>query len=152
MKAYNLSSAEEVMKNSETAYFLTSGTSMMPLIRTHKDIVVISRICENVAVGDVVLYKKQGENKLVLHRIIKLKKGGSYIIRGDNTYKNELVSSDNILGVMTAIYRSGRYIDCKKSLLYKLYVRLNMLFFPFRFVFKNKLCNFLVKIKRKILS
>lgn len=60
MKAYSLNSAEEVLKNNETSYFLTSGASMKPLLRTHKDIVVISRTSRPVSVGEVVLYRKTG--------------------------------------------------------------------------------------------
>lgn len=150
MKAYSLNSAEEVLKNNETAYFLTSGTSMKPLLRTHKDIVVISRALHPVSVGEVVLYRKTGADKLVLHRIIGVKQEGIYIIRGDNTYSNEYVPQSDILGVMTAVYRSGKYIDCKKSVLYKIYVKLNGFFYPVRRIFKTKILVFLVKIKRKI--
>lgn len=150
MKAYSLNSAEEVLKNNETSYFLTSGTSMKPLLRTHKDIVVISRTSRPVSVGEVVLYRKTGADKLVLHRIIGVKQEGTYIIRGDNTYSNEYVPQSDILGVMTAVYRSGKYIDCKKSVLYKIYVKLNRFFYPVRLIFKTKILVFLVKIKRKI--
>ncbi len=150
MKAYSLNSAEEVLKNNETSYFLTSGASMKPLLRTHKDIVVISRTSRPVSVGEVVLYRKTGADKLVLHRIIGVKQEGTYIIRGDNTYSNEYVPQSDILGVMTAVYRSGKYIDCKKSVLYKIYVKLNGFFYPVRLIFKTKILVFLVKIKRKI--
>ena len=150
MKAYSLNSAEEVLKNNETSYFLTSGASMKPLLRTHKDIVVISCTSRPVSVGEVVLYRKTGADKLVLHRIIGVKQEGTYIIRGDNTYSNEYVPQSDILGVMTAVYRSGKYIDCKKSVLYKIYVKLNGFFYPVRLIFKTKILVFLVKIKRKI--
>lgn len=150
MKVYSLNSAEEVLKNNETSYFLTSGASMKPLLRTHKDIVVISRTSRPVSVGEVVLYRKTGADKLVLHRIIGVKQEGTYIIRGDNTYSNEYVPQSDILGVMTAVYRSGKYIDCKKSVLYKIYVKLNRFFYPVRLIFKTKILVFLVKIKRKI--
>lgn len=150
MKAYSLNSAEEVLKSRETAYFLTSGASMKPLLRTHKDIVVIRRVPQPFSVGEVVLYKKAGADKLVLHRIIGVKQEGTYIIRGDNTYSNEYVPQSDILGVMTAVYRSGKYIDCKKSVLYKIYVKLNRFFYPARRIFKTKILAFSVKIKRKI--
>ena len=123
---------------------------MKPLLRTHKDIVVISRTSRPVSVGEVVLYRKTGADKLVLQRIIGVKQEGTYRIRGDNTYSNEYVPQSDILGVMTAVYRSGKYIDCKKSVLYKIYVKLNRFFYPVRLIFKTKILVFLVKIKRKI--
>lgn len=152
MKTYNLNSAEEILQHEETTYFLTSGASMYPLLRTHKDIVVINRTSQPLSVGEVALYKKSGASKLVLHRVIGIASDGVYIIRGDNTYCKEYVPQDDVLGVMTAIYRGGKYIDCAKSKMYKFYVWSVKIFYPFRWIWKIKIRPFLSRIKRKILK
>lgn len=152
MKTYNISSAEEILKTNETAAFLTAGASMYPLLRTHKDIVVISRAKHPLNVGDVPLYKKSGTQKLILHRIIGITEDGAYITRGDNTYHKEYVMQHDVVGVMTALYRGGKYIDCQNSKKYKTYVAAVKLFYPIRWLWKTKICAFLGKVKRGINS
>lgn len=152
MKTYDINAVEEQLKNQDTAAFLTSGASMRPLLRTHKDIVVISRAKHPLAVGEVPLYKKRGVDKLILHRIIGIKEDGTYITRGDNTYHKEYIPQSDVVGVMTAVYRGGKYIDCASSKAYKIYVKINKFLYPVRYVWKTKIRATLGKIKRKILS
>ena len=141
---------EKALQTQDTAAFLTSGASMRPLLRTHKDIVVIKKAQQPLNVGDVPLYKKTGVDKLILHRIIGIKNDGTYIIRGDNTYHKEFVSQDDVIGVMTAIYRGGKYVDCSVSTGYKIYVKLNRIFYPVRYLWKTKIRATLGKIKRRL--
>lgn len=148
MKTYDINDAINQLQTQQSAAFLTSGASMRPLLRTHKDIVVIARPTFPLVVGDVPLYKKNGVDKLVLHRIIGIKPNGTYIIRGDNTYHKEYVKQEDIVGVMTAIYRGGKYIDCANSKRYKLYVKWNRLTYPIRCVWKTKIRATLGRIKR----
>lgn len=150
MKTYDINAVEDQLKTQETAAFLTSGESMRPLLRTHRDIVVISRATHPLQVGDVPLYKKKGVKKLILHRIIDMHEDGTYITRGDNTYHREYIPQADVVGVMTAIYRGGKYIDCATSKRYKLYVKYNKFFYPVRMVWRTKIRATLGRIKRKI--
>ncbi len=150
MKTYDINAVEEVLKTQDSAAFLTSGASMRPLLRTHKDIVVISKPQHPLNVGDVPLYKKAGVDKLILHRIIGVRPDGVYIIRGDNTYHKEYIPQGDVVGVMTAIYRGGKYIDCAASKGYKIYVKTNRFFYPVRWLWKTKIRATLGKIKRKL--
>lgn len=152
MKTYDINAVEEQLKTQDTVAYLTSGASMRPLLRTHKDIVVISKAQHPLSVGDVPLYKKKGVEKLILHRIIGVSPDGTYIIRGDNTYQKEYVPQSDVVGVMTAIYRGGKYIDCSTSRTYKIYVKTNRLLYPVRWLWKTKIRAFLGRVKRKILS
>lgn len=149
MKTYDIADIEEALKTQDTVAFLTRGASMRPLLRTHKDIVVISRAKHPLRVGDVPLYKKLGVQKLILHRIIDIKPDGTYITRGDNTYHKEYIPRCDVVGVMTALYRGGKYIDCSTSKKYKFYVKINRIFYPIRYVWKTKIRATLSKIKRK---
>lgn len=150
MKTHDINAVEQVLATQDTAAFLTSGASMMPLLRTHKDIVVISRVTRPLVIGDVPLYKKSGVDKLILHRIIGIASDGIYIIRGDNTYHKEYIPQSAIVGVMTAIYRGGKYIDCNTSKRYKFYVKYNKLSYPIRWLYKAKIRAFLGRVKRKL--
>lgn len=152
MKTYDINAVEEQLKTQDAVAYLTSGASMRPLLRTHKDIVVISKPTHPLSVGDVPLYKKKGVEKLILHRIIGVANDGTYIIRGDNTYQKEYVPQSDVVGVMTAIYRGGKYIDCSASRSYKIYVKANRLLYPVRWLWKTRIRAFLGRIKRKLLS
>lgn len=152
MKTYDINVVEEQLKTQDTVAYLTSGASMRPLLRTHKDIVVISKAKHPLSIGDVPLYKKKGVEKLILHRIIGIASDGTYIIRGDNTYHKEYVPKTDVVGVMTALYRNGKYIDCGTSKAYKIYVKANRLLYPVRWLWKTRIRAFLVRVKRKIIS
>ena len=149
MKSYEINAVEQALQTQESASFLTNGASMRPLLRTHKDMVVISRPQHPLKVGDVPLYKKRGVNKLILHRIIGIRTDGVYVIRGDNTYVKEYVPQEDVVGVMTAVYRGGKYIDCANSKGYKIYVALNRLCYPVRHIWHAQIKVMLIKIKRK---
>lgn len=112
---------------------ITSGISMYPMLRNGKDIVVIKTPDRPLKRHDVVLYIKEGTNKLILHRIIGFK-GDALVIRGDNTYHREIVKRENVLGLLAAFYRKGKYCDCRR-LSYRAYVVLMRLFYPVRYVF-----------------
>lgn len=148
----DITQAESILQKNESAAFLTSGSSMYPLLRTHKDIVVINRAEKPLVTDDVALYKKSGAKKLILHRVIDLLPSGVYVIRGDNTYCKEFVPPQDVVGVMTAFYRNGKYTDCKTSKIYKIYVKSVKLFYPIRFLWKTKIRVFLSKIKQKLKS
>lgn len=150
MNSCEINAIEQQLKTQDTASFLTKGASMYPLLRTHKDIVVIKKATHPLKVGEAPLYKVKGAENLVLHRIIGISSDGRYIIRGDNTYKKEFVKSENIVGVMTAVYRGGRYIDCEKSKKYKIYVKINKISYPVRWLWKTKIRAVLGAVKRKI--
>ena len=150
MKTCEINAVEEQLKTDGTAAFLTRGASMYPLLRTHKDIVVIGPAEHPLCEGQVPLYRVDGAKNLVLHRIIGVADDGKYIIRGDNTYQKEYVPQDHVIGVMTAVYRGGKYIDCANSKKYKFYVKFNRFSYPVRWLWKTKIRAFLGTVKRKI--
>lgn len=150
MAETELKNADEVLKTQDEVMSLTRGTSMRPLLRQGRDIVVIKRPQFPLKVGDVPLYKVKSRKELVLHRILKVNNDGSYIIRGDNLYAKEHVAESQIVGVMKAFYREGKYFDCEKSRKYKIYIVLNRVSYPIRYFWKFKLRPLLSKIKHMI--
>ncbi len=150
MKTYAINEVEAKLQTEDTVAFLTIGASMRPLLRTNKDIVVISRPQFPLKKGEVALYKKKGVKKLILHRVIDIGCDNVYIIRGDNTYHKEYIPQDNIIGVMTEVYRGGKYIDCQNSKGYRRYVKTNKFFYPVRWLWHTKIRAVLSKIKHKL--
>ncbi len=105
---------------------LTKGASMRPLFREHKDIVIIESLNRKPKVNDVLLYSKKGYKSLVLHRLLKIKKDGTLVIRGDNNYFTEYdIRENDIVGVLKEFYREGKYCNCKNKryLIYSFYIR-----------------------------
>ena len=147
-----LKNAEELLKTQDEVMTRTKGISMRPLLRQGRDIVVIKRPKFPLKAGDVPLYRVKGKEELVLHRILRVKKDGTYIIRGDNLFRKEYVKESQIVGVMKAFYREGRYCDCEKSRKYKLYIILNRVSYPLRYLWKCILRPMLAKVYKKILN
>ena len=142
--------AEELLKTQDEVMTRTKGASMRPLLRQGRDIVVIKRPQFPLKAGDVPLYRVKGKEELVLHRILKVRGDGTYIIRGDNLFLKEYVKESQIVGVMKAFYRDGRYCDCEKSRKYKLYIVLNRVSYPLRYLWKCMVRPILYKAYRKI--
>ena len=110
---------DELEKNGLLVYS-TVGRSMLPLIRQHRDVSVISkRPAGRLKKNDVVLYHI-GE-RYVLHRIIGVTETG-YKILGDNLTEIEYnVTDDEIIGVLTGLIRNGKKVNLA-GLRYKMYV------------------------------
>ena len=98
---------EYLDKNGELTY-TNVGTSMMPLLRQHRDLFTVKRKGkERCKAGDVVLYKRP-PNWYVLHRIVEVRPD-SYVILGDNCIAKEYgILDSDILGVMTSYVRKGK--------------------------------------------
>lgn len=115
------STFEEELKEKGVLVYTNVGTSMRPLIRQGKDVMIIKSFdnCCKLKKMDVPLYKREN-GQYVLHRIIKVTKDG-YVIRGDNTYSNEYgVTDSQILGVLSGVIRNGKEISVN-SFWYKVY-------------------------------
>lgn len=150
MAETDLKNVEELLKIRDEVMTRTRGISMRPLLRQGRDIVVIKKPQFPLKVGDAPIYKVKNKKELVLHRILKVNDDGSYIIRGDNLFFKEYVFENQIVGVMRAFYREGKYCECEKSLKYKVYVFLNRISYPLRYLWSVRLRPLLSKIKHKI--
>lgn len=151
MQHLDIYEIEEKLKNDEEVSSLTVGISMEPMLRQHRDIVIIKRVNGRLKRNDVPLYRRSGCDRFVLHRILKVTNDG-YVIRGDNLYRKEYdVKDGDIIGVLKAFYRDGKYYDCEKSRKYKTYVFFMRVSYPLRYIWKFKLRPFLGKVKRFIL-
>ena len=112
-------SFESVLEKEGTLLYKNKGTSMLPLIRQDRDLMLIARKgperCRRL---DAVLFRRDN-GQYVLHRILKVRPA-DYWVAGDNCSSGEYVREDQILGILTAVIRDGKQIraDAPACLLY----------------------------------
>lgn len=120
---------EELAKNGKLIY-TNVGDSMMPLIRQHRDLLVIEKPAGRLKKYDVPLYRRDS-GQYVLHRILKVR-AEDYVICGDNRWKKEYGITDrHVIGVLTAVIRDGKEVSVR-SLKYRIYVHIWCDCFPVR--------------------
>lgn len=80
---------EKILEADGVYASVTAGTSMRPLFKTHRDMIVVKKKEAPLKKYDVVLYKVGG--KYILHRVIGFDRERALcIIRGDNTYSKDV--------------------------------------------------------------
>lgn len=132
MEQYN--SIKEILDKTGTYTGLTMGSSMQPLIHQQKDNIIVVKNKGRLKKYDVPVYITSS-GKYVMHRIIKVC-DDHYVIVGDNLLAKEYVTDDMICGVLVGFYKNGKhYVDCRKSVLYKIYSRLWVALLPVRPLF-----------------
>lgn len=132
---------EDILAEHGTLVYTNTGDSMMPLLREHRDVLVIKPKPEGrLHRLDIAFYKRDNGN-YVLHRVLWVRKN-DYLICGDNrTWVERGIQDRHILGVLDAVVRDGKTIPLRStpehphvSLRYRLYVHLWCDFFPVRSV------------------
>ncbi len=124
------SSFEEVLAKEGRLVYSNVGTSMLPLIRQGRDLMVIRKPSGRLRKYDVPLYRRDN-GQYVLHRVLKVREE-DYVICGDNCIRLETGITDRqILGVLTAVVRDGKELPVT-DWRYRLYVLLWCGLFPLR--------------------
>ncbi len=125
-----MKSFEEILEEEGLLVYSSVGSSMWPLIRQGRDLLVIRRQSGRLKKYDVPLYRRDS-GQYVLHRILKVREN-DYVICGDNRWHRETGITDrHILGVLTAIIRDGKELSVTDRR-YRLYVCLWCGLFPVR--------------------
>ena len=131
-----IKSFEEILEEKGTLCYTSVGTSMLPLIREGKDIIVIrKRTGERLRKYDVAFFVRPGitgRGRYVLHRVLRVNPDGSYWIAGDNCTGGETVREENVIGVLSKVVRDGRTITDGNW--YRLYVLVWCACRPVRFI------------------
>ena len=109
---------EELDKNGFFIY-TSKGTSMLPLIKEGRDVLLIRKTDGCIKKYDIALYKKN--DKYVLHRIMRVDENG-YSTCGDHQIRWETgIKRANILGVLSGLKRKNEEIDFN-SFSYRMYI------------------------------
>ena len=145
----SLSSVTDQLLQGKKVICPNRGTSMLPLLRQGKDLMVISpRPDSRLKKYDALLFKRDNGD-LVLHRVLKVLEKG-YLMNGDHQIVKETVREDQILGIMTHVMRGKKLIPVT-SLRMRCYIHLWYAPYPLRCLFlraNGKLHG----IKRRILK
>ena len=138
---------EEILARDGRLVYRNAGTSMNPMIREGRDILVIRPADGKLKRLDIPLYKRDS-GEYVLHRIIRIRKDG-YVLCGDNRYRPEYgVQDRQVIGVLSAVVRDGRE-EPVGSFKWKLFAYVWTLLFPARVV-AGKSRTVLRRIKKKL--
>ncbi len=91
------------------------GTSMLPLLRQGKDSVALVSP-SSPRRGDILLYRR-ADGAYVLHRLVKIRRGGELVFSGDNHMMVESgIEKESILAAVAAVYREDKRIEKKAPL------------------------------------
>ena len=126
------------------------GISMRPMIHAGRDAVLIETPKEPPKRYDLVMYTRP-DLQGVIHRVMRIREDGYYVINGDNCWQLEIVAPENIAGIVTEFCRKGKWHPVSDPR-YQLYVKVwtNLLFVrrPLFYV-RDKLKRLAGKAKRK---
>lgn len=122
---------EEILALQGLLMYTNTGDSMMPLLRQHRDVLIIRPKPEGrLSRLDVPLYKRDN-GQYVLHRVLWVRKQ-DYILCGDNQwYPERGITDQHIIGILDAVVRDGKTLPLRAthehpdvSWKYRLYVHL----------------------------
>ncbi|MBQ8922070.1 MAG: S24/S26 family peptidase [Oscillospiraceae bacterium] len=121
---------EQELEQNGRLVFTNVGTSMEPLIRQGRDLLIIEKPHGRLKKYDIPLYRRQS-GQYVLHRILKVR-AQDYVLCGDNRRRKETGITDRqIIGVLTAVVRDGKEIPMT-ALRCRMYAHLWCDLFPLR--------------------
>ena len=120
---------EEILAKDGKLVYRTKGSSMKPMLKENRDLVIIQIPESRLKKHDVALYKRG--NSYVLHRVIDVK-SDHYLIRGDNTYSLESIPDKAVIGVLKSFQRNGHRHDVSE-IGYQIYTHFWQAIYPLRF-------------------
>ena len=95
---------EDLVLGKEVKFF-PNGRSMFPTIVEKTHHVYLSKTSFKVL--DIIFYKV--EDKYLLHRVIKID-GDKIICQGDNNLVKEVITKDDVIGVVVKLYRKNKEV------------------------------------------
>ena len=124
------------------------GESMLPYLREGRDSVVLSPLTAPPKRGDILLYVRASGTP-VLHRVVRVEKDGSLVMRGDNQYFLERgIKQGQVVAIVKRYFRRSkkRRTDDLASRLYR---TKRSVTYPFRRS-GHALCSRIKKLYRRI--
>lgn len=118
------------LDNGGRANLVVTGYSMRPILRHHRDSVVLIPPPEKLKRGDLILYTRKS-GQYVLHRIVKKPKNGAFICSGDNQWVPEEVHDHQVMALVESYNRGGKKFRAD-SFRCRLYVTVWVAMFPIR--------------------
>ena len=108
-----------------------TGSSMGPCLRHLRDqVILVSPDRRRLRHGEIVFFRRM-DGKCVLHRILKEKDDGGFVVNGDAQAWTEEIRREQILAVAEGIVRKGRYVSCDGTA-YRIFTAIWRMLFPVR--------------------
>lgn len=117
--------------------FSPTGVSMRPMLNGTTDTVVLAKKPQKLSKYDVVFFKRQRDNAIVLHRIVKVVDDSTYLLSGDSQYYFETVGYDDVFAVLKSFTHHGKSVSTD-SFGYNVYCRI-ILFKKYTHIFFSKM-------------
>lgn len=137
---------ERLAAGQTVRYLPFRGVSMLPMLRQGIDAVELAPLPERLEKYDLPVYQYPG-GKVVMHRVVRVNED-HYICRGDNTYRDERITEDMLIGKVTAFKRGQKRIEVMDPS-YQSYARIWVAIYPVRRLLvatKRRLFAFLRKL------
>ncbi len=96
------------------ANLAVTGSSMLPMLHSRRDMVCLKRLEGPPRKGDVLLYQRADES-YILHRVVKKPGKEVCICCGDNQWVLEQVPLNRIVAVVVGFYRNGKKYSVKQK-------------------------------------
>lgn len=122
---------EDILEQEGRLVYTNVGTSMMPLLRERRDLMIIRKKGpERLHWLDCPLYKRDN-GQYILHRVMWVRKN-DYVICGDNQWYLERGITDlHVIGVLEAVDRDGKTLYMRSTKM-RLYGLLQFALYPIR--------------------
>lgn len=137
-----IAAMQDAFERGQQLKFTPSGTSMLPMLDGKTDTVTFAPRPEKLKKYDVVFYLRPRTGQVVLHRLVRFAKDGTYVFSGDNQYYYEPgVRDEDILALMISFTHRGKERSVN-DFSYRFYIHCMML--------KKRLRMFASKVRRHL--
>ena len=112
------------------AALTVTGSSMMPMLHSHRDTVYLVPAPQKLKKGDLILYRREN-GKYVLHRIVSVRSEEEFVCSGDNQWEPERVFARQVFALVDEFSRAGKRYSVEHTG-YRAYVWFWVAIFPIR--------------------
>ena len=104
-----VSMLRDLVNEGKECRLLISGSSMAPFLVHERDSILFSKPDRELRRGDMVFYQRD-TGQYVMHRILKVKPEGLYIIGDAQTEVEGPVRPEQVFALVTKVNRKGKWI------------------------------------------
>lgn len=106
---------EEILDQGQSSRITVTGSSMYPFLRDGIDSVEFSKAgFDSISRGDIVLIRRR-DGAYVMHRVLRKEDGSFYMVGDAQQWIEGPLHSDQLLALVTAVYRKDRKIVCRST-------------------------------------
>ncbi len=104
-----VSMLRDLVNEGKECRLLISGSSMAPFLVHERDSILFSKPDRELRRGDMVFYQRDN-GQFVMHRILKVKPEGLYIIGDAQTEVEGPVRPEQVFALVTKVNRKGKWV------------------------------------------